>query len=195
MEHAKIVAVEVDGCLVTNKWPEIGEPIEEVISRYRLERSHGTRFILWSCRSGHRLDEAVAWCSDHGISFDAINEPLPELLAAFAGNPRKVFADEYWDDRAVCMPRSCMDSELRHAIYRDIDKEYNLEDIRSRLFEMDDEQLHGRTRDELCEDEQFLAAVNARWEKSRGWCDGIWDTTWELCDMAIGEVLGDSVNS
>ncbi len=187
MEHAKIIAVDFDGCLVTNKWPEIGEPIEEVIRKYHLERSHGTRFILWTCRSGEKLEAAVAWCAERGITFDTVNEPLPELVDAFEGNPRKVFANEYWDDRAVCMPHTCMDSDLRYRIFREVRQEFKFNDIRCRLEEMDAEQLHGHSAEDLFNDEQFLSDVLHRWDKSESWVDN--DVTWELCDYAIEEVL------
>ena len=32
MDNAKIIAVDFDGTLVENKWPEIGAPIEKNIS-------------------------------------------------------------------------------------------------------------------------------------------------------------------
>lgn len=186
-QYAKIVAVDFDGCLVTNNWPEIGEPIEQVIEQYRLERAAGTKFILWTCRSGKKLDDAVAWCAERDITFDAVNEPLPEVLAVFDGDPRKVFANEYWDDRAVCMPPLPLDKDIRERIYREVDQEYKFEDIKSRLEEMDEEQLHGHTIEELCADEKFLSDVLHRWEKSESWCDN--GSTWELCDDAIEEVL------
>jgi hypothetical protein len=38
--------------------------------------------------------------------FDAINENLPVNVAAFGNDCRKIFADEYWDDKA-CNPEIC----------------------------------------------------------------------------------------
>jgi len=29
---------------------------------------------------------------------------IPEIIKSFGGDPRKIFADEYWDDRAVRIP-------------------------------------------------------------------------------------------
>ena len=37
--------------------------------------------------------------------FDAINENLPERLEYYGCESRKISADEYWDDRAVHMPK------------------------------------------------------------------------------------------
>ena len=41
------------------------------------------------------------WCAARGIAFDAVNENLPEIVERFGGDTRKVFADEYLDDKAV----------------------------------------------------------------------------------------------
>ena len=95
------VAVDFDGTLCTNHWPRIGSPCREIIDELKAMRRDGWRVILWTCRSGDRLNEAVAWCADMGLYFDAVNANLPERIAYFGGDCRKISADEYWDDRAV----------------------------------------------------------------------------------------------
>lgn len=35
-----------------------------------------------------------------GLQFDAINDSLPEWKEHFGTSPRKIGADEYWDDKA-----------------------------------------------------------------------------------------------
>ncbi len=101
MPNPKIIAVDFDGTLCENKWPDIGEPNEEVI-RYILSRQKGgAKLILWTSRSGIELLAARGWCEAHGIRFDAVNENLPEIIKAFGGRDfRKIFANEYIDDRA-----------------------------------------------------------------------------------------------
>jgi hypothetical protein len=101
----KIIAVDFDGCLVTNKYPEIGEEIWQVREALVMEQIwHGTKVILWTCRIGELLTAVVGWCADHGLRLDAVNENLPEIIKTFGGDTRKIFANEYWDDRAVRMP-------------------------------------------------------------------------------------------
>jgi 2-hydroxy-3-keto-5-methylthiopentenyl-1-phosphate phosphatase len=97
----KIIAVDFDGTLCENKYPEIGEPIQEVIDELHAEQMNGAKTILWTCRCDDELKAAVDWCNEHGIKFDAINEHLPEMKALFGNDTRKIFANEYWDDRAV----------------------------------------------------------------------------------------------
>lgn len=101
--NCKIIAVDFDGCLVTNKWPEIGEPIWKNINKLKEEQKNGSKIILWTCRVGVRLAEALKFCDGFGIHFDSINENLPMVNLLHGGDSRKIFADEYWDDRAVLM--------------------------------------------------------------------------------------------
>jgi hypothetical protein len=103
-KHKKIIAVDFDGTLCINKFPEIGDPIPYTIERVKEEMAKGTRLILWTCRIGERLTAAVEWCAAQGIRFEAVNENLPDIIKTFNGDTRKVFANEYWDDRAVVTP-------------------------------------------------------------------------------------------
>lgn len=96
-----VIAVDFDGCLCENKWPNIGEANTAIIRTLVRRRESGDKLILWTCRTGERLQEAVAWCAEEGLVFDAINENLPDRIRQYGGDCRKVSADEYWDDRAV----------------------------------------------------------------------------------------------
>lgn len=95
----KIIAVDFDGTLCQNAWPEIGEPIKPVIDHIKYAQFTGAKIILWTCRTGEKLEAAVAWCRDHRLIFDAVNENLPEIVKAFGGDCRKIYADEYIDDK------------------------------------------------------------------------------------------------
>lgn len=99
----KAIAIDFDGCLCDNAYPAIGAPHWGVIARAEMEQEAGAGLILWTCREGQLLQEAVAACESWGLHFDAINESLPSWIAAFNNAPRKVGASEYWDDRAVPM--------------------------------------------------------------------------------------------
>lgn len=94
--NEQIIAVDFDGTLCENKWPEIGEPNTNLIG-YLIEmrKSFGAKIILWTCRVGEMLDKAVNWCSEHGLEFDAVNENLPHIVERFGGNTRKIFANMY----------------------------------------------------------------------------------------------------
>lgn len=96
-----IVAVDFDGTLCENAFPEIGKPKQEVIDAVKEYQKYGWKTILWTCRNKGYLDRAVAWCELHGLKFDAINENLPEVEEVFGGYTRKIFADAYIDDKNV----------------------------------------------------------------------------------------------
>lgn len=102
-----IIAVDFDGTLITgNTWPDVnGEPAQHLINHLIKERQNGNKVILNTCRCGEHLLPAVEFCRDHGLEFDAINENLPELIAAYGSDTRKISADIYIDDHA-CHPES-----------------------------------------------------------------------------------------
>lgn len=95
-----IIAVDFDGTLCENRWPEIGEPNEDLITYLKERQKNGDKIILWTCRVGDMLEDAVEWASQYGLIFDAVNENLSEIVEAFGSDTRKVFANEYIDDRA-----------------------------------------------------------------------------------------------
>jgi len=99
----KIIAVDFDGCLCKNNWPYIGDPNMPVIIALRKFRKHGGKVILWTCRENESLQKAVEWCAVCGLKFDAVNENLPEMNALYGNDCRKIGADAYWDDKAVCV--------------------------------------------------------------------------------------------
>ncbi|MCI7811602.1 MAG: hypothetical protein MR552_06675 [Clostridiales bacterium] len=100
-ERPYIIAVDFDGYLCDSCWPELGEPIPEVLAEIKRRQAAGCKIILWTCRCGEMLEAAVDWCAAHGLHFDAVNDNLPEVQAAYDANPRKITANEYWDDRAI----------------------------------------------------------------------------------------------
>lgn len=96
-----IYAVDFDGCLCRNAYPDIGEPNVPVIEHLKALQKKGNHVILWTCRSGEHLEAAVQWCAKAGLVFDAVNDNLPMMVEAFGSNPRKVYADQYLDDKAI----------------------------------------------------------------------------------------------
>lgn len=101
-EYSRIVAVDFDGTLAKTRFPEIIEPIGRNIEYCKWLQAHGAILILWTCRRGEDLRDAVEWCEDHGLVFDYINENTPENIAQYGGeDTRKIFAHEYIDDKAT----------------------------------------------------------------------------------------------
>ena len=99
-KEQEIIAVDFDGTLCENKWPGIGAPNFELMTYLKARQFNGAKLILWTCRTGDRLREAVEWCDEYALIFDAINEDIPDVISEFGPSGRKVFATEYIDDRA-----------------------------------------------------------------------------------------------
>lgn len=97
----RIIAVDFDGTLHTGTWPEIGDVNMTVFNFCRNEQLNGARLILWTNRAGEQLEDAVAWCKERGLEFDAVNKNLPELIELYGNDCRKINADIYIDDKAV----------------------------------------------------------------------------------------------
>lgn len=100
--YIPIYAVDFDGTLCESQYPGIGAPNTYLINHLIKRRKEGVKLILWTCREGEKLHEAVEWCEEHGLEFDAVNDNLPEMIAIHGNsNCRKVCATCYIDDLAV----------------------------------------------------------------------------------------------
>ena len=104
MEKQRVIAVDFDGCLCDNAYPDIGAPNWQVIDAALKERADGAALILWTCREGDMLQQALDACKGWGLEFDAVNDSLPKWKETWKKDPRKIGATEYWDDKAVRMP-------------------------------------------------------------------------------------------
>ena len=94
-----IIAVDFDGTLCADLYPGIGAPNQRLIFVLKQLKARGAKLILWTCRCGEPLSEAVGWCKKHGLTFDAVNENLPEVLEKYGTDSRKITADLYIDDK------------------------------------------------------------------------------------------------
>ena len=96
-----IVAVDFDGTLCEENWPNIGEPNTNLLQYLLFIQTKGAKLILWTCRCGEKLTEAIEWCKGYGLIFDAVNENLPESVERFGSDSRKIYADLYIDDKSL----------------------------------------------------------------------------------------------
>lgn len=99
-ELPPIIAIDFDGTLVYDEFPNIGDERINFCRIVRRLQSIGIRTILWTSRTGKALEEAIAWCEDHDLYFTTVNENVPEVIELTGGiDTRKVYADAYFDDR------------------------------------------------------------------------------------------------
>lgn len=97
----KIIAVDFDGTLYTENYPYIGDPIWRTINYCKEQQENGAILILWTCRNGADLTEAIELCERVGLTFDYVNENAKESLFGYARDSRKIYADEYIDDKSI----------------------------------------------------------------------------------------------
>ena len=97
----KVIAVDFDGTLCEKNWPNIGAPNTELIRQLAKEQKSGAAIILFTCREGKLLKQAVKWCKEQGLVFDVVNRNLRERIRTYKRDSRKISADIYIDDRAA----------------------------------------------------------------------------------------------
>jgi hypothetical protein len=91
----QVVAVDLDGTVLNDEYPNIGKPIDGMREELEALRQCGWKIVIWTVRDNDA--EVSSKLKEYGIPFDHINE-----------NPwgppkqsRKIYADVYLDDRAL----------------------------------------------------------------------------------------------
>ena len=98
----KTIAVDFDGTLIFNKYPALENPNMDLINFILKYRKHYI-WVLWTCRSGQMLQEAVDYMKSFGIEFDYVNENRPDAIEEWNNDCRKVWADYYIDDKNISL--------------------------------------------------------------------------------------------
>jgi hydroxymethylpyrimidine pyrophosphatase-like HAD family hydrolase len=94
-----IFAIDFDGTLTEeSKYPEVGKERIFAIQTCKDLQKAGHQLVLWTCRSGETLKEAVEWCRKRGFEPDAVNENVGWAVAEL--HSPKIYADHYIDDRS-----------------------------------------------------------------------------------------------
>ena len=86
------IAIDFDGTIVDDAYPKIGKPRIFAFETLTKLQEDGHRLILWTYRSGDRLEEAVEFCKGNGVEFYAINKSFPEEQFDYTKS-RKIHAD------------------------------------------------------------------------------------------------------
>lgn len=101
VHQERVYAIDFDNTIAYTKWPTIIKPIPYAMEVLRnLSEDPNCTLILWSCREGKELEEALNFCSAYGVKFDYVNENCERNLKKFGLNCRKVSADVYIDDKS-----------------------------------------------------------------------------------------------
>jgi hypothetical protein len=96
------ICIDFDGTIVEHEYPKIGKLVPNalrVISK--LQENPEVRTILYTMRSGDRLEDAVEFCLKNGIKFWSVNENPSQNR--WTTSP-KVYGNIYIDDAALGCP-------------------------------------------------------------------------------------------
>lgn len=100
----KVIAVDFDGTITKqDNFPHVTEPNMDIIKFIQAEKKKGATIILWTCRVGEDLENAVEYCKKHNVPIDYVNENAPERIAKYGNDSRKIGADIYLDDKSLCL--------------------------------------------------------------------------------------------
>lgn len=95
-----VIAIDFDGTIVEDAYPKVGKARIFAFETMKRLQEDGHRLILWTYRSGKKLNEAVEFCKENGITFYAVNQSFPEEKYDDSVS-RKIYADIYIDDRNI----------------------------------------------------------------------------------------------
>ena len=112
MANSLVIAIDFDGTCVEHDYPYIGMDAEGAVDVLRELVAKGHRLILFTMRSGEKLEAAERWFRDRKIELWAVNEN-PEQRS-WTASP-KVYADYYIDDSALGCPIMFIDG-VRHPV-------------------------------------------------------------------------------
>ena len=96
-----VLAVDFDGTVSLGQYPNTGPVNIRLVQFLKQRKQMGDKLILWTCREGVSLQNAIDFCRHNDLEFDAINDNLPETIEKYRLNSRKISCDYYIDDRAV----------------------------------------------------------------------------------------------
>lgn len=96
-----IIAVDFDGTLCSGPYPAIGDPVPDAVKIMQMLHDDGHTLIIWTCRCGGLLIDAINWMLQNKIPFDRVNDHDPLNLEKYKSHARKVYAHVYIDDKNV----------------------------------------------------------------------------------------------
>lgn len=99
-KRSLIIAIDFDGTIVEHRYPFIGRIRPFAFETMEALQINGHRLILWTHRTGQKLEEAIKFCKNHGIEFYAVNKNYPEEVWD-TSDSRKILADIYIDNRNI----------------------------------------------------------------------------------------------
>jgi len=96
-----IIAIDFDGTIVEEKYPEVGSLRPHAADIIQQLKTDGHFVIIWTCRAGKPLNDAVDFLNKNNVPFDAVNTHEPNNILVYGMGAKKVYADVYVDNNQV----------------------------------------------------------------------------------------------
>ena len=132
-----IIAVDFDGVICDC---DFQEGIEGAFETLKYAKSLGHKLILWTSKSERYLVNAVEFCADHGVVFDAINANAPN--SPWYCHP-KIHADLFLDDKSFPPFSGWKEFEAylrKKKLEDDFGRPMELEEFNERIYRVQAEQ-------------------------------------------------------
>jgi trehalose-6-phosphatase len=100
-KNIKYVCVDFDGTIVKHEYPNIGDPVPYALEKLKEMQELGISLILFTMRSGDKLDEAVEYLKSNRISLYGVN--VNPTQKHWTKSP-KAYGHLYIDDAAWGCP-------------------------------------------------------------------------------------------
>ena len=92
------IAFDFDGTITKKSaYPEVGEIDPVMIALIKEVQSRRHKALLWTCREGDTLKEAIVALQEHGVTMNGVNE---NTYVSF-NKGRKMYAKYLFDDTAL----------------------------------------------------------------------------------------------
>ena len=101
MSQSYYICVDFDGTIVDHAYPEIGKPVPHAIETMKKLTEAGHKLILFTMRSGEKLQEALEYLTFNGVSLYGVNENPTQK--EWTDSP-KAYGNIYIDDAAFGCP-------------------------------------------------------------------------------------------
>ena len=103
MKHHRefTIAIDFDDTIADTTFPQINGLKHQADIYINKLYSEGFNIIINTCRSGKYEGHAEEFLKKCGINYDYINSNLPQSIAYFGQDCRKISADLYVDDKCL----------------------------------------------------------------------------------------------
>lgn len=94
-----IIAIDFDGTICKDRYPDVGKPKSNAVESIQKLYNDGHYIIIYTCRCGEKLKDAVNALLEWGVPFHRVNDHCPANVAKYGEGGLKIYADVYIDDR------------------------------------------------------------------------------------------------